>query len=181
MLNLYTYAYYRKELGAPELLPAFLSISSLFSPLSVPSSSSQVLIPTDLVDLFTDLSVRFLDDGLEEIVGPILRLLCFHPSLQRPEGLGGGDTAWRSIVAALECLVGVKGVAMVITRLDDWCPENADPSQLEHTSLMGPLLRLGVFNREWVSNYIPSVRWVLWINRLIMESHKLLRRTFLIH
>ncbi|KAF8510860.1 ubiquitin elongating factor core-domain-containing protein [Gautieria morchelliformis] len=139
-----------KPLGAPELLPTFLSLSSLFSPLSGPSSSaSQVLLPTDLPELFTDLSSRFLDDGLEEIVGPIIRLLCFHPSLQRPEGLGGGDVAWRSIISALDCLVGVKGVASVITRFDEWCPQNASPAQFEHVSLMGPLLRLGVFNREW--------------------------------
>lgn len=143
----------RKVLGAPELLPTFLSLSPLFSPLSVPSSSSQVLMATDLVDLFTDLSSRFLDDGLEEIVGPIIRLLCFHPSLERPEGLGGGDSVWRSVLAALETLVSVKGVASVITRLDEWCPVNADPAQFEHRSLMGPLLRLGVFNREWVSKF----------------------------
>ncbi|KAF8579833.1 hypothetical protein K439DRAFT_1522775 [Ramaria rubella] len=138
-----------KTLGAPELLPAFLSLSSLSSPLSAPSSSSQAFSPIDLVDLFTDLSTRFFDDGLEEIVAPLLRLLCFHPSLQRPEGLGGGDAAWRAIVAALESLVGIKGIATVITRLNEWCPESAGPAHLEHTSLMGPLLRLGVFNREW--------------------------------
>lgn len=112
-----------------------------------------MIVPTDLVDLFTDISARFLDDGLEEIVGPIIQQLCFHPSLLRPEGLAGGDASWRSIVAALESLVGIKGVATVITRLDKWCPENAGPAQLEHTSLMGPLLSLGVFNREWVSRF----------------------------
>jgi ubiquitin conjugation factor E4 B len=147
--------FFRKILGALELLPTFLSLSSLFSPLSGPSSSSsQVLMPTDLSDLFTDLSARFLDDGLEEIVEPIIQILCFHPSLQRPEGVGGGDVAWRSIVAAIDCLVGVKGVASVMTRFDEWCPQNASPAQFEHVSLMGPLLRLGVFNREWVSGFL---------------------------
>lgn len=143
----------RKALGAPELLPAFLSLSSLTSPPFAPSSSVEVFAPADLVDLFTDLSARFLGDGLEDIVAPLLRLLCFHESLQRPEGLGGGDAAWRAVVAGLECLVGVKGVATVITRVEEWCPEDADAADLERRSLMGPLLRLGVFNREWVCAY----------------------------
>jgi len=101
-----------------ELLPALLSLSSLASPLFTPSSSGKVFAPADLVDLFTDISARFLDDGLEDIVAPLLRLLCFHESLQRPEGLGG-ESAWRAVVAGFECLVSVKGVATVITRVEE--------------------------------------------------------------
>ncbi|KIJ54955.1 hypothetical protein M422DRAFT_153298 [Sphaerobolus stellatus SS14] len=138
-----------KEYGAIELLPAFLGLSALVSPLANPSSSTAIIAPADLFDLFTDISNRFLNDGLEEIMTPILRMLCFHPSLQRPEGLGGGDSAWRSIVSGLECLVRIKGIATIIPNLSDWCPEDIGPADIEHKSLMGPLLRLGVFSREW--------------------------------
>ncbi|KAF8517435.1 ubiquitin elongating factor core-domain-containing protein [Hysterangium stoloniferum] len=138
----------RKQCGAVELIPSLLSLSAI-SPLAAISTSSTVIAPTDIVDFFTDLSNRFFGEGLEDVMSPIFQQLCFHESLLRPEGLGGGDTAWRSVVAALECLTSIKGIATIITRLDAWCPEDATAADFEKRSLLGPLLRLGVFNREW--------------------------------
>lgn len=85
------------------------------------------------------------------MLGPVVRAICFHESLFRPEGLAGGDASWRGIISALEVLVSVKSIANMITRLPDWNPPNAQPQTIEVVSLFGPLLRLGVFEREWVS------------------------------
>ena len=37
----------------------------------------------------------------------------------------------------------------MITRLDEWNPENATAASIERVSLMGPLCRLNVFGHEW--------------------------------
>lgn len=129
-------------------------MESLFnlSSLSVFSGgySSSLLLPGELQDFFSDLANRWAEDSLEDIISPLLRLLCFHPSLKRPEGLAGSENIWRWIITSLELLVSIKPIAMAITRLDSWCPSNVTGAMFEHASLMGPLLRLGVFNRQWV-------------------------------
>lgn len=81
-----------------------------------------------------------------------MRGLCFHESLSRPEGLAGGDASWRGIIGGLEALVNVKSIANMIPRLEEFNPRNAQAHNIELVSLFGPILRLGVFEREWVSN-----------------------------
>ena len=99
----------------------------------------------DLVRRFSE------DDELLGVLGPVVRGLCFHPSLSRPEGLAGGDASWRGIIGGLEALTSVKSVAVMIPRRGAWNPADAKAETVEAKSLFGPLLRLGVFEREWVS------------------------------
>lgn len=99
----------------------------------------------------TDLARRFEPDGeLAGVLGPALRALLAHPSLARPEGLAGADAGWRRVLAGVEALVNVKGVPAVLTGMDEWCPSGAGAADFEHRTLMGPLFRLGVVERDWV-------------------------------
>lgn len=98
-----------------------------------------------------DLVKRFEPDNeIDGVLGPVIAQLCFHESLFRPEGLAGGDGSWRAVISGIEALVNIKPIAVMITRLPYWKPEAA-PQTFERVSLLGPLLRLGVFDKEWVS------------------------------
>lgn len=68
----------------------------------------------------------------------------------RHEGIGGGDSSWRSVVHGVEALVSIKSIAVMFTRLPEWNPGDATAAMFERVSLMGPLCRLGVFSKEWV-------------------------------
>ncbi|PBK97395.1 hypothetical protein ARMGADRAFT_987069 [Armillaria gallica] len=140
-----------RPLGATELLSPLLSLSALSAPLlSGPVSSSNVLGPSDIEQFLQDLARRFEPDNeIDGILGPVVQQLLFHPSLFRPEGLGGGDASWRGVVSGLEALVSVKAIANMITRMEEWNPPSATAPTFETASLMGPLCRLGVFSREW--------------------------------
>jgi ubiquitin conjugation factor E4 B len=141
-----------KPLGFPEVVAPLLSLSALAMPLL--SSSDTVtgtLGPSDISQFLHDLAQRFEPDGeLQEVFGPIVVGLLFHPSLLRPEGLGGGDSSWRGIIGGLEVLVSIKSVAIMITQLPEWNPTIATAANFEQISLFGPLCRLGVFTQEWV-------------------------------
>ncbi|KAI5121069.1 hypothetical protein M0805_008583 [Coniferiporia weirii] len=138
-----------KPLGPHELLSSLLSLSSFTDPLSS-NSSNAVLSSNDIPLFLQDLTQRFEpDDELINVLGPTVKLLLFHESLARPEGLGGADSGWRGVVGGLEALLAVKPIAVMITKLPEWNPAEATAPNLELTSLMGPLMRLSVFGREW--------------------------------
>jgi hypothetical protein len=144
---------FRKPLGPFELVNPLLSISALSAPLSN-APTADVLGPTDVEQFLQDLARRFeVDDQieLEDVLGPVVRQLLFHPSLFRKEGLAGGDSSWRGVVGGLGALVSVKSIAIMITKMEEWIPSTANAANFEIISLMGPLCRLGVFAREWVS------------------------------
>jgi ubiquitin conjugation factor E4 B len=42
---------------------------------------------------------------MDEILAPVIRLLLFHESLFRLEGLDGGGASWRGVISGLEVLV----------------------------------------------------------------------------
>jgi ubiquitin conjugation factor E4 B len=84
------------------------------------------------------------------VLAGVVRQLLFHTSLAQREGLAGADSSWRRVLAGLEALVSVKGFAEVITGMPEWCPERATAWNIEMSSLMGPILRLGVIERDWV-------------------------------
>ncbi|PCH40023.1 hypothetical protein WOLCODRAFT_88418 [Wolfiporia cocos MD-104 SS10] len=138
-------------LGAPELVASLLSLSALSGPLLGSSASNpNTLAPTEVEPFLQDLVRRFEpDDEIDGVLGPVVRMLCSHPSLFRPEGLAGGDGSWRGVVGGLEALVSNKSIAKMVTRLAEWIPEGATAANFELASLMGPLLRLGVFDKEW--------------------------------
>ena len=111
-----------------------------------------MLYPSDIEPFLKDLARRFEPDGeIDEILGPVVKELCFHESLFRPEGLAGGDASWRGVIGGLEALISVKSIAQMIARHEDFNPTDAQAHTIEVVSLLGPLLRLGVFQREWVS------------------------------
>ena len=143
---------YRRPLGPCELVTPLLSLSALSAPLlSTPISSPDTLTSSDIEHFLQDLARRFEPDNeIDGVLGPVVRQLLLHPSLFRPEGLGGGDASWRGVVSGLEALVSIKSIAVMITRMEEWNPTNATASTFEKLSLMGPLCRLGVFGREWV-------------------------------
>lgn len=144
---------HRRALGPPELIQPLLSLSALSAPLlSGPSSNPNTLSPSDIEQFLQDIARRFEPDNeIDGILGPVVRELLFHESLFRPEGLGGGDASWRGVVSGLEVLVSIKSIAVMITRMPEWIPENATAPTFERVSLLGPLCRLGVFSAEWVS------------------------------
>jgi ubiquitin conjugation factor E4 B len=116
------------------------------------STSTNILGPSDIEAFLQDLARRFEPDNeIDDILGPVVRQLLFHESLWRPEGLGGGDAGWRGVVSGLEALVAIKSIAVMITRMPEWMPANATAASFEKVTLLGPLCRLGVFGREWVS------------------------------
>ena len=147
------YAFFRKELGAAELVAPLVSLSSLSAPLLSGSTTLSVFSPTEVEPFLQDLARRFENDDIENILGEVVQKLCHHPSLFRPEGLAGSDSTWRGVISGLEALVGIKSIAVMISRLPTWNPPNAAANNFEYLSLFGPLLRLGIFSREWVCRY----------------------------
>jgi len=83
----------------------------------------------------------------------------------RPEGIGGsgGDLGWRAVVSGMEALVGIKPIAEMITRMPEWLGEGfgmeVTAESFERLSIMGPLMRMGTFSREWewVSYFLEEV------------------------
>ncbi|RDX42611.1 hypothetical protein OH76DRAFT_1410953 [Lentinus brumalis] len=136
-----------KEFGPQELIPSFMSLSALSGPYL--SASSTNLLDASEIELFLqDLVRRFEPDNeIDSVLGPVVVKLCWHESLA--VGFASGD-GWRGVTSGLEALVSVKPIATMITRLPEWNPE-VSASEFESKSLMGPLLRLGVFHREWPS------------------------------
>ncbi|PAV17237.1 ubiquitin conjugation factor E4 [Pyrrhoderma noxium] len=141
----------RKPTGPPELVSCLLSLSSLTDPLS--SRLSGAILSSYEVPLFLqDLARRFEPDGeLASVLGSTVNLLLHHESLLRPEGLGGADAGWRGVISGLEALVSVKPIAVMITQLPEWNPQDATAPDFEFKSLLGPLLRLNVFGKEWAT------------------------------
>jgi len=129
-----------------------LSLSTLSTGMyggSTPSPNS--LLDFEIPQLLQDIVDRFCpEDGLAEVLGPVVIKLLFHPSLFREDGLAASDPQWRGILTGLQALVAHKQIAIMITNMDEWNPADATAITFETTSLMGPLLRLSVFSREWV-------------------------------
>ncbi|OCH84192.1 ubiquitin conjugation factor E4 [Obba rivulosa] len=140
-----------RAVGPPELVAPLLSLSTLTAPLlSTNSISPNSLSPTEVESFLQDLVKRFEPEGeLDAVLGPVVCQLCFHESLFRPEGIAGSDASWRGVLSGLEALVSIKPIALMITRLPQWNPEGATAVNFEKVSLLGPLLRQGVFEREW--------------------------------
>ncbi|KAI0632350.1 ubiquitin conjugation factor E4 [Trametes polyzona] len=137
-----------KPLGAAEVVPSLMSLSTLSGPYLATSTSHTLLDASEVELLLQDLVKRFEPDNeIDGVLGPVVAQLCFHPSIAR----GFVDDGWRSVVSGLEALVSIKPVAAMITRLAQWNPENVPAPQFEKASLLGPLLGLGVFEREWPS------------------------------
>ncbi|CAE7116128.1 unnamed protein product [Rhizoctonia solani] len=140
-------------LGAQELLPSLLSLSS--APLNA-GSTALGLGAGDVEAFIGDLAKRFVDDGLDEIFGPIITMVI---GALPAEGLGSGGSEWRAVVGALEALVSDKHIATTFSRLPSWLPQDLAAYNIEFNSLLGPLARMGIFGREWpdlAKSYYPE-------------------------
>ena len=145
-----------KEFGAAELVPSFMSLSALSGPYLTSASSTSLLDSSEIETFLHDLVKRFEPDNeIDGVLGPVVVKLCSHESLK--VGFASGD-GWRGVVSGLEALVSVKPIATMITRLPEWNPQVSAP-EFEAQSLMGQLLRLGVFHAEWVSGSGPCESW----------------------
>lgn len=111
--------------------------------------SSELLSTSEVLPFLNDLVQRWEEDGLQDVLGSVVRSLAFHPVLKH--GFFESSNQWRGIAAALQELVTIKPIARMVTNMDEWnvsgsCPAN----ELEERSLLGPLFRMGVYAREWV-------------------------------
>ncbi|KAI0823925.1 ubiquitin conjugation factor E4 [Trametes gibbosa] len=137
-----------KILGPAEVVPSLMSLSTMSGPYLATSSSQALLDASEIEVFLQDLVKRFnSDNDIDDILGPVVEQLCFHPSVE----LGFVDDGWRNVVSGLEALVTIKPIAAMITRLPRWNPADLAAPQFERGSLLGPLLKLGVFEREWPS------------------------------
>jgi ubiquitin conjugation factor E4 B len=128
-----------------------VSHSAFSDPLS--STPSRSLTPSEVDVFLHDLARRFEPDNeIDGVLGPVARLLFFHEGLLRPEGLIDVDSRWRRVASAIEAFVSVKGVAAMVTRMDEWLPPTTSGAIFEKASLMGPVCRLGIFGGDWVRN-----------------------------
>ncbi|CDO71427.1 hypothetical protein BN946_scf184909.g21 [Trametes cinnabarina] len=135
-----------RQLGPAELVPSLMALSTMSGPYVATSMSTTLLDASEVETFLQDLVRRFEPDNeLDGVLGPVVVQLCFHPSLAG----GFANDGWRSVVSGLEALVSIKPIAAMITRLPQWNPENVPAPQFEKASLFGPLLALGVFEREW--------------------------------
>jgi hypothetical protein len=74
----------RKPLGASELLPSLLALSSTPSIYSIPATSDpRVLLDpeSELQAFLTEVAKRFNKDGLEEVFGGVVRSVAYSPAL----------------------------------------------------------------------------------------------------
>lgn len=154
-----------KEFGSQELVPSFMSLSALSGPY-LSSSSTNLLDSSEIEAFLQDLVRRFEPEGdLDGVLGPVVVKLCCHESLN--VGFASAD-GWRGVISGLEALVSVKAIANMITRLPEWNPDVPAP-EFEVKSLMGRLLRLGVFHREWVC--VPCTTGSQGVAHLLSCSH----------
>lgn len=125
---------------------------------STPNPNS--LVDFEIPQLLQDIVNRFdPEGGLADVLGPVVIKLLFHSSLFREEGLAASDPQWRGILTGLEALVAHKQIAIMITKMEEWNPANATAVTFETRSLMGPLLRMNVFSREWVREALNTERY----------------------
>ncbi|KAG2129448.1 ubiquitin elongating factor core-domain-containing protein [Suillus clintonianus] len=144
-------------LGSHELLTPLLSLSALSTPLYASATTSPTTLTPDEVQPFLqDLAARFTDpEELLNTLSTLVRILVAHALMIPSEGIGGssGDSAWRGVISGMEALVEVKPIAEMITTMPQWLGEGfgveVTAANFERLSLMGPLLRLGTFSREW--------------------------------
>lgn len=143
---------FRRLIGAPELTKPLLSLSALSAPLfSGPVADPYTLDSSEIGQFLQELIRRFENDELEGVFGPVIKALLFHESLFHAEGLVSVDAAWRGVIGGLEMLMSNKSVAILMTQMPEFNPSDATAATIEKTSLLGPLCRLSIFGKEWVS------------------------------
>ncbi|KAI8362010.1 ubiquitin elongating factor core-domain-containing protein [Mortierella sp. GBAus27b] len=90
-------------------------------------------------DFLKDISIRFKEDGLENIIQPIVT------GISAKARAATILTDWRSPFKALMTLVDVPDIAATIPQTATWNPANATARQIEIVSSLGPFFRISGF------------------------------------
>ncbi|KAF9974459.1 hypothetical protein BGZ73_002117 [Actinomortierella ambigua] len=91
------------------------------------------------IEFVCDIANRFQEDGLENILGPVVANLA---ALARKTTI---LKDWRTPLRALQSLVEVPGVPAILPKAPGWNPANATPRQIEIVSALGPFFRISAF------------------------------------
>ncbi|KAF9935087.1 hypothetical protein BGZ65_003503 [Modicella reniformis] len=113
------------------LLGASQLVERLFSDQDTPSG-----VPTDFL---RDISVRFKEDGLENIIQPLVAGISAKAKIVTIL------TDWRTPFRALATLARVPAIAAVIPQVATWNPTNATARQMEIVSALGPFFKISGF------------------------------------
>ncbi|WRT66506.1 uncharacterized protein IL334_003465 [Kwoniella shivajii] len=140
---------------APEFLPLLLSSTSesaaAFTAESEPVQKVEpgVLSDADLLPFLNDLAVGFPSGTMADVITPTLSLFFqeWYKITPTPDLLGSD---WRKYLGAVALLVQ-------LPTLPIWVAPGVTAPKLEWQSLLGPLTRLSVFPREFVSSSYPSI------------------------
>lgn len=124
-----TYSSY--TLGASQLVERLLADPD--SPSGVPN------------EFLRDLSIRFKDDGLENIIQPLVSGVA---AKARNASI---LTDWRSPMRALLALIEIPEIAAAIPQVATWNPPNATARQIEIVSTLGPFFKTSGFCIDDVS------------------------------
>lgn len=101
-----------KPSGAIEMLQILIPDEGSADPFN---SNNQKLLSPELenvspVDLLSNLVKRFDGDGLEDVISPVIQLICAEAKSTDLTGV-----KWRSIITALESLLQFKQIAVVVS------------------------------------------------------------------
>lgn len=92
----------------------------------------------------------FQEGSLADVITPTLSLFFqeWFKIVPTPDLMG---TEWRKYLGAVSLLVKNKAIAALLPSLPIWVAPGVTASKIEWQSLLGPLTRLSVFSREFVS------------------------------
>ncbi|KAF9194266.1 hypothetical protein BGZ51_000426 [Haplosporangium sp. Z 767] len=96
-------------------------------------------IPTEFLN---DLATRFKDDGLENIIQPLIS------GISARARTATILTDWRAPIRALMMLVDIPTIAAVIPQVATWNPPNATARQLEIVTALGPFFKTSGFCQD---------------------------------
>ncbi|KAG0144275.1 hypothetical protein CROQUDRAFT_660243 [Cronartium quercuum f. sp. fusiforme G11] len=130
----------------PQPLPQVHGTTQLMRFLTEPPPGHP-LIP-HIWTLIHELAQRFHDDGLEEIIGPVLSQITLDNNLRLSIWHVGGHE-WRVPVRVVGELMEVKAIAKIVPKLREWMPLFDDAKdagrRIEIFWLLGPVLALSTF------------------------------------
>lgn len=112
--------------------------------------STGALAPADLLPFLNDLAAGFTEGSMADVITPTLSLFFqeWFKITPTPDLMG---SEWRKYLGAVSLLVQVKSIAALLPTLPVWVAPNVTAPKIEWQSLLGPLTRLSVFSREFVS------------------------------
>jgi ubiquitin conjugation factor E4 B len=145
-----------KPTGPAEFLPILLSLTTTqSSAFSTEPQLSGILSPDEILPFLNDLANGVSREQLVDTITPTLSL-CFQawfgisptPDISGPE--------WRQYLGAVATLTQVKQIAAEMPSLGVWVAQGVTAPKIEYQSILGPLTRLSVYPREFVSHGVPK-------------------------